>query len=259
MKLISLNIWGGQVHKPLLEFIKKNNNDIDIFCFQEVFKSKENVISNGSKVNIYYDIVKILKEYSVYYAPTFEGRDLEGKVDFEVYFGQAIFVKKNIKIIEEESVFIFGSYNDDKETFSEGFGKYIDFPRVMQYVILEKNNERTLIANIHGYWNPKTKNDTPQSLMQSERIIEFLDSQKYRKILCGDFNLNPNTQSMTMLEKEMINLIKKYNIKSTRSKHHDREDKFADYILVSKDIEIRNFEVLPKHISDHLPLFLEFS
>ena len=259
MKLLSLNIWGGQIYQPLLKFLEKEKEEIDVFCFQEVFKSKENIISNGSKLNIYYNLVETLKEYDAYYAPTFEGGDLKGKVDFEVYFGQAIFVKKEIKIVEDGHVFIFGSYNDDKETFSEGFGKYIDFPRLLQYVVLEKNNQRVLVANIHGYWNPKTKNDTPQSLLQSEKILKLLDSKKCSKILCGDFNLNPNTKSMEMLEKEMLNLIKKYKIKSTRSKHHDREDKFADYILVSKNLEVRRFEVLPEHVSDHLPLFLEFN
>jgi hypothetical protein len=60
MKLVTLNIWGGQKHKELLEFIKKINGKIDIICLQEVFKSDTDIFSNGSKMNIYSDLEKIL-------------------------------------------------------------------------------------------------------------------------------------------------------------------------------------------------------
>lgn len=128
----------------------------------------------------------------------------------------------------------------------------------MQYLILEKNKSKTLVVNIHGYWNPDTKSDTPQSWDQMNKIIKFLNSNKYEKIFCGDFNLNPNTKSMKLLERDMVNLIKKNNIKSTRSNHHKRKDKLADYILVSKKVNVINFKVLQEYVSDHLPLFLEF-
>jgi len=112
---------------------------------------------------------------------------------------------------------------------------------------------------LHGFWIPDSKEDTLERLEQSDKIINFLNSYKHRKILCGDFNLNPNTQSMLRLEKGMVNLIKKYNVRSTRSNLHTRKDKYADYILVSKDIEVLDFKVLQDEVSDHLPLFLDFN
>ena len=36
MKLITLNIWGGHVRNPLMEFVS-SHSDIDIFCLQEVY------------------------------------------------------------------------------------------------------------------------------------------------------------------------------------------------------------------------------
>lgn len=33
LKLITLNIWGGHVEKPLLDFINAHQ-DVDIFCLQ---------------------------------------------------------------------------------------------------------------------------------------------------------------------------------------------------------------------------------
>ncbi len=265
MKLITLNIWGGQVYKPLIEFIKEQSETVDIFCFQEVFKSERNIFHNNMRTNIYSDIVKILKDYNSYYAPMFQGHDTKEKVDFELLFGQATFVRKSIKVLSEGDIFVYGSYGQEytKPVRSGGF---MDFPRNMHFVNIENPSVRsgqvkkeTLIANLHGFWIPNSKEDTPERLEQSDKIIKFLNSYKHRKILCGDFNLNPNTKSMFKLEEGMINLIKKHNVKSTRSNLHTRKDKYADYILVSKDVEVKDFKVLTNEVSDHLPLFLEFS
>lgn len=259
MKLITLNIWGGRVHKPLLEFIKKHNEDIDVFCFQEVFKSEKNFFSREIKTDIFSDIKEILKDYNAYYAPVIEKTNLAEKVDFEIFWGQATFVKKTIKVISEGNAFIFGKYNHEWTFLSNNPKKYIDVPRLIHYVVIQTKEGETLISNLHGYWIPESKEDTPERLEQSDKIIKFFDSRKSRKILCGDFNLNPNTQSMLMLEKNMVNLVKKHKVKSTRSNLHTRKDKFADYILVSKDMKVLDFKVLQDEVSDHLPLFLEFN
>ena len=86
-----------------------------------------------------------------------------------------------------------------------------------------------------------------------------MDKQDGKKILVGDFNLNINTKSLTILEKKMINLIKKYNIQTTRNKHFPGSEKFADYTFVSPDIKIRSFQVPHTEVSDHLPMILQFS
>jgi exonuclease III len=36
MKLITLNTWGGRVHKKLIKFLEENQ-EVDIFCFQEIY------------------------------------------------------------------------------------------------------------------------------------------------------------------------------------------------------------------------------
>jgi len=79
------------------------------------------------------------------------------------------------------------------------------------------------------------------------------------KILCGDFNLNPNTQSVSILDRGMKNLIKNFKITSTRSSLYKKDEKFADYMIVSNGINIVNFKVKEDLVSDHLPLYLEFA
>ena len=113
---------------------------------------------------------------------------------------------------------------------------------------------------MHGLWQKNTsKKDTPERLLQSNLIKDFLNKKDGKKILCGDFNLSIAGDSLKILEKGMINLIKKYDVKCTRSSFYPKDDKFADYVLVSKDIEIKEFNVLKNEVSDHLPVLLEFN
>ena len=260
MKLISLNIWGGRVYEPFLEFVRKQKKDVDIFCFQEVFKSEKNIFSDSIKTDIFSDIKEILKDYNAYYAPVVEKTNLVKRVDYKIYWGQAIFVKKPIEVVSEGNIFIWSEYNRGYTLLDEVENEkdYIDFPRLLHYVVLKENKKDVLIANLHGYWIPGSKLDTPERLAQAEKIIKFLDTKKMPQVLCGDFNLNPDTKSMTMLDNNMVNLIKKYSIKNTRSKLHTRNDKFADYILITPDINVNKFEVMQDNVSDHLPLYLDF-
>src|ERR1035437_3895405 len=111
MKLVNLNIWGGQKHKELLEFVKKMNGKIDIICLQEVFKSSTDTFSNGSKTNIYFDLEKILKDYKVFFAPTFTNYDLKTKVNFDLKFGEATFVKKSVDVISDGTIFTYKNFD----------------------------------------------------------------------------------------------------------------------------------------------------
>jgi len=87
---------------------------------------------------------------------------------------------------------------------------------------------------------------------------KFLAGYQGKKLIAGDFNMVPDGKAMSMLEEGMVNLIKKYDIASTRSSHYPKDEKFADYVLVSKDIMINDFKVLPDEISDHLAVQVDF-
>jgi endonuclease/exonuclease/phosphatase family metal-dependent hydrolase len=78
------------------------------------------------------------------------------------------------------------------------------------------------------------------------------------KILCGDLNLRPDTQSLSLLEEGMCNLIKSYGITSTRTRFYTRKDRYADYVLTSPEVVVKSFQVLDTAVSDHFPLFLVF-
>jgi endonuclease/exonuclease/phosphatase family metal-dependent hydrolase len=75
--------------------------------------------------------------------------------------------------------------------------------------------------------------------------------------MCGDFNLRPDTQSMSIIEQAGVkNLIKEYNISSTRTSLYTKSEKYADYIFISDNLKESEFKVLPDEASDHSALML---
>ena len=63
---------------------------------------------------------------------------------------------------------------------------------------------------------------------------------------------------MHLLEDGMRNLIAEYKVPTTRTYYYKREEKHADYILVSPDVTIKQFSVINTVVSDHMPLMVEF-
>ncbi len=50
MKLISLNVWAGRKFEELLDFIKQQSLDADIFCLQEVFETDSDKETDGNRI-----------------------------------------------------------------------------------------------------------------------------------------------------------------------------------------------------------------
>lgn len=242
MELITLNIWGGHVTGPLLEFIK-SYRAIDIFCFQEVYHNAPYKISDEDRavnLNIFSAIQDLLPNHSGFFK----------QVVSNIY-GLGIFVKNHIEILEEGEVPIHHNPNYP--------GRGPTHSRNLQWVKCRSGQQIYFILNVHGLWNGQGKTDNQERIAQSQRIREFMNTLNAPIILCGDFNLKPDTESMKILETGMINLIKTHQITSTRTSWYPKPEKFADYILISPDITLNKFAVLKDEVSDHSPLFLNFS
>jgi endonuclease/exonuclease/phosphatase family metal-dependent hydrolase len=127
----------------------------------------------------------------------------------------------------------------------------------VQWVTFKDKN--LTICNFHGIWNGQGKTDTEDRINQSKNIINALKSFDTEIVLCGDFNLLPETKSLQMIKEDLgfRDLIEEYNVTSTRTSHYTKEPKFADYVFVSKGITVKDFKVLPDEVSDHAPLYVE--
>ena len=259
MKLISLNIWGGKVYEPLMSFIGREAETTDIFCFQEVFHTTtEKTEFNGYRLNMFSELTSKLSEFNAFLAPAQDKFIFVDKLaNFDFSFGLATFVRKTIKV-EVDDFFVYGERNSMID------GDCETLPRNAQQIDLKVNGKGLSIFNYHGIWrrapqNTTNKSDTPARLIASEIIRNRVNNVSGEKIICGDFNLLPDTKSVAILEVNMLNLIKKFGIQSTRSRLYTKDSlKFADYMIASKGIKIKSFEVPNITVSDHLPMVLEF-
>ena len=245
MKILSLNTWGGRAGKEaLLDFFRKHK-DVDVFCLQEIWEGGDDEASKwgeGIDTRMLTNIGNVLKEYSIFFYPHYHD-----------WYGLAMFIKKDLNILEEGDIFV----HKDKGWIHEEFNA--NHARNLQYATIETSNGPRTILNFHGLWNGGPKEDTDDRLAQSDNIVKFLKSISHHHVLMGDFNLLPETKSLKILEDlGMRNLIKEFGITSTRSSHYTKPARFADYTLVSKDIKINEFKMLPDEISDHLAMYLDF-
>ncbi len=253
MKLITLNIWGGKIYEPLMVFLRTHSKDTDIFCFQDILfgsKSEFTPLRQG-RINIFAEIEIILSDFnSLIFRTPGESHFHDEILPKDIGCGQAIFVRKTLNILESGGFRGEGGIYEQDGTIVGG--RY-------QWVKIGRKDDEITVMNVHGLWQKDSnKKDTPERTHQSHQIRKFLDFQVGKKIICGDLNLALDTESMKILEKGMVNLIKKYSVSSTRSSIYTKPEKFADYIIVSEDIKVDDFKVLQDEVSDHLPLSLDF-
>ena len=132
-------------------------------------------------------------------------------------------------------------------------------PKNIQFLEISNEGKSRTIINFHGLmWPTATKGDNAERLQQSKNIRAFWDQTPGGKILCGDFNLDSNTQSLAILTESNRDLINEFDVTSTRSSYYQGSNKFADYTIVTPDIVVTDFKVLADQVSDHLAMCLEF-
>ncbi len=253
MKVISLNTWGARTGIHSLTDFLRVHHDTDVFCFQEIWQKSEAMRTPygmffgayNTEGEPFDDIVFDLFDQLKTHLNDFHGFFRPAVFDF---FGNAIFVRKNITIVHEQEIFV----HKHKEYIDEN--NIQNHARNIQSVTLKLPKAHLTIVNIHGIAGGEKK-DTPERLVQSLNVLQFLSTLDHPYLLCGDFNLAPETQSIAMFENAgMANLIKQYGITSTRSQFYKKPQRYADYAFASPTLHVTSFSVLPDEISDHLAL-----
>ncbi|OGZ02091.1 MAG: hypothetical protein A2946_02870 [Candidatus Liptonbacteria bacterium RIFCSPLOWO2_01_FULL_53_13] len=281
MKLISLNIWGGTIYEPLMAFLREHAPTTDVFCFQEVFDSPEREINDGAHLNIFEELRAALPDFSGFFEPAQKGLGYEGAISSSVALGQALFVKQTLRVITHGVLPLFGETNG--MTAEEiAAADYSKFPTNLIHARIASKDRVFTLGALHGISQPGEKLDNEPRLEQSRRIVDFISRTEGPHIICGDFNLMPDTESIAMIERAdakagqagppsqelrragMRNLIKDFHIKATRNAiSHEKWagyplQYFADYTFVSPEISVKNFTVPDVPASDHMPMILEF-
>jgi endonuclease/exonuclease/phosphatase family metal-dependent hydrolase len=235
----------GTVPELLSDFFSQHK-DVDIFCLQEVYKgalSHPRPDLKRVELELFERIQEQLVQTHVgYFRPSVGD-----------YYGIALFVRIGLEVVEEGAVSIYENLNWKNDSSDRG-----NHSRILQYIKIQTPDGPLLVVHVHGLWKLGAgKADLPERIEQSKRIAQFLSKYNEKKVLIGDFNLDPDTESLAIVEQGMRNLIKEYKITSTRTRFYEKEGKFADYALVTPDVAVKDFKVLPDEVSDHAALYLE--
>ena len=81
MKILSLNVWGGMLHAPLLDYLVAV--DADVYCLQEVPRAvaarsewltyRDGTVELQQRANLYREIANALPGHDGFFAPAMRG------------------------------------------------------------------------------------------------------------------------------------------------------------------------------------------
>ncbi len=217
--------------------------ETDIVCLQEVFSAQQSPVPNyypGDCADIFEKILKQLPNHQGVYCPLFP----DG-------YGLATLVHKSITIRECGSHWIYVA----KDAHATGMYQ----SRCLQWLTLASDEHTITVFNIHGLIDKAGKLDSDKRFLQLSNIQNFVATFDHPVILTGDFNVTRNTQFVRDLAKTHTDLVSKYRVQSTRPSIYTGTDRYADYIFLPHGIEENRFYVCSDEISDHYPLFCDFS
>ncbi|MBU1014981.1 endonuclease/exonuclease/phosphatase family protein [Patescibacteria group bacterium] len=263
LNLLYLNVGGGQWFEELMEYISSMAEHIDVFCFQEVLDTPTDIVWSGelkgrvSRQRA--DLFKQLRLALPEYFPLFAWYSRLRTVDFPLYIGNAMFIKRGGVVLDVCSwgdTMVFGR-RDGMDTIN-----LEALSRNVQYAVLKLRGKAGVsVFNFHGLWQPIGKKDTPRRLRQFQelhRVVEAFPGSD--KILGGDFNTFPTSRCSLVLEEAgMRNLVRECGILSTRSSLYKRPQNgpHADNIFISGGGTVQ-LEVPEVLASDHLPLVVQY-
>ena len=263
MRLISLNVALFEANNHLLSaFLQKQKPDI--VCLQEISRGLENSVNDNYMSKDTVDLATSKLKY-FFYGPCsvmddFEQKNFHGKEIFRFEFGGLLefgnYTKSKYKIVKGQNVFVQNhfTYATDASKWPEEDYRAV---LVTDHIIQGK---KLRIMNYHGVWT-RNKQGNEKSLAANKIINKLASQAEGEVIICGDFNLFPDTPSMKLFEKNLISLVDIFDIETTRPASNELSGlkrNVVDYMWVSKGIKAKKFEVMDSNVSDHLPLVLDF-
>ncbi len=242
-KFLCLNLWeGGKLFDEVLAFIRIEQPDV--IAFQEVCDGHDPLWERNFRS------MEVLRKELAYpfddFAPCFVKHGPSGKV----VVGNAIFSR--FPILDRGVTFFdipFGERPEETEAF------YPITPRNLQRVALDINGESVQIFNTQGIWGTDGRDHARR--LEMGRVIADEVSRYPRVVLAGDFNVNPDTQTITQIERHLSSVFKE-ELESTFNMQHKTNPNFAtavvDMIFVSPTLRVSAHTCPAANVSDHLPL-----
>lgn len=225
-------MWHGIQGDTLVDYLRSQIDDTDVFCFQE---------ANGPDAEQVF--AQVFGDNTAFNSVTHD------KItDAKLHYNLRTYVRSSLEVTGH-SVIID---RPDKE----GTALRVD---------LLAGQAPLSVINAHGAPYPGDKLDNQVRLEQSKSIIDATTRIGHRHVICGDFNLLPDTESVGMFAANGYqDLIEDYAIATTRNhlawdRFPDSKQLYADYAFASPELKVNSFEVPDSQASDHLPLEIDIN
>jgi len=242
MKIIQLNIWGGKLGQQIIDFLSRE--EPDFVCMQEVNDLKGR---SGYKFFATLDEIKAGAGFAeAFMSASYSSRYMERALEY----GNAVLSR--FPAVDTKKIFTRGEYKRNFDITKDD-GNI----RTLQLVAVQTENGLLTILNHHGHHVPDTKAGNDETVRQMGLVADVIDGLEGAVIMCGDFNLKPDSQSLAVINDRLANLSVKNGLKSTYSQFGSVSG-VCDYIFVNGSVKVRRFETSDALVSDHNALILEF-
>jgi len=264
LRVASLNAWGGRLHAPLIDYLA--TLDADVLCLQEVVDTpnapadwleyRDGATVLPQRARLFEEIAAALPGHDGRFFPAAGGELFDGETPVSSAFGLATFVRRGMKLTEQADGFVHGAFAP------KNWG---DHPRPRNAHVLRldlSGSGPMTIAQMHGLRDLAGKMDTPQRLAQAQKLVALIERvwrQGERLLVCGDFNVLPGSETFAVLRRlGLVDLVVGRGFEDTRTSHYAKGGRYADYMLVTANVEVLGFDVMEApEVSDHRPLVID--
>jgi endonuclease/exonuclease/phosphatase family metal-dependent hydrolase len=235
-------MWGGRLDNPIINLVK--SLEPDILCVQEAIHIED---GKSGMFAVTEEVQLAMGAEYIFRSPIFTFDHMNRRADF----GNCIISKYPIG--ETKTVFTTGEYIPNFEYLH-------DLPdgRNLQWAVLHlPDGQKLTVFNHHGHRIHEHKNGNAETMRQCKIIAKEIEKANGSVILCGDFNLVPESKSLKTINDLLTNLTLQVGLKTTRT-YLTHKTEPCDYIFVNKAINVISFQALPDIVSDHQALVMDF-
>jgi endonuclease/exonuclease/phosphatase family metal-dependent hydrolase len=250
LKIIQLNIWGGKFGQQIIDFLQTEQPDF--VCMQEVNDLK------GRAGYKFFSTLDEIREGASFTDAFMSAAYSQRYMERELEYGNAIL--STLPFTTKQTVFTRGSYRKNFDVTRDD-GNI----RNLQVATVTLGDAAKLhILNHHGHHIMGTKAGDDETLRQMQVIAATIDAITTSPatiddplILCGDFNLAPDSSSLALLNSQLTNLSIVHGLRRTYNQFSSVHE-VCDYIFINEHVKPLHFQMSEALISDHKALILEF-
>lgn len=249
-RFLNLNIYKGKFLEKVIDFV--DQEEFDLVHFQEA--------SGGSISNhAAHDDFGVLTQQLGLQGKLAAAMGLQGEP--QAYFGNATFYHPKKLNLVNTQILRLSPY---REIANYPNRRIEDDPRCALILTFRVGNQELISINTHLAWGPRP-DDKPYKLKQAQILIDYVKQLKQSFILSGDFNVTSDSQIVQSLNQIARNVTLEEGITNTLNPNIHRVKSLfppgllVDFVYVSPEIKVTDFEVKPVDLSDHYPSIMSFT